>query len=91
MAERMRLDWQLRSACGYAELGMDRESMAELNAISKEEQDRPEVLLLRLHNLMHRKSWARALGPHGRIARCATIIAERCTSPSRGGVSITMS
>jgi Flp pilus assembly protein TadD len=59
--ERMKLEWQLRSACGYAELGMDRESLAELNSIPKAMQNRPEVLQLRLHHLMLRKSWQRAL------------------------------
>lgn len=65
----MRLDWQLRSACGYAELGMDRESMAELNAIPKAMQDRPEVLQLRLHHLMMRKSWQRALTLSRKLCR----------------------
>jgi len=65
----MRLEWQLRSACGYAELGMDRESMAELNAIPKAMQDRPEVLQLRLHHLMMRKSWKRALTLSRKLCR----------------------
>ena len=67
----MRLEWQLRSACGYAELGMARESIAELNAIPKEEQNRPEVLLLRLHHLMHRRSWTRALTLSRKLCRIA--------------------
>ena len=54
-------EWRLRAAAGYAELGMNRESMAELNAIAKPERDRPEVLQLRLHHLMREKKWARAL------------------------------
>ncbi len=68
---RMKLDWLLRSACGYAELGMDRESIAELNAIPKTQQDLPEVLLLRLHHLMQRKSWTRALTLSRRLCRVA--------------------
>jgi len=36
--------WQLRAACGYAELGMTRQSVAELNAIEATFQARPEVL-----------------------------------------------
>src|SRR6476620_1751930 len=40
---------QFRAACGYAELGMAPESIAELNAIEDEFQHRPEVLQLRLH------------------------------------------
>lgn len=67
----MRLEWQLRSACGYAELGMDRESMAELNAIPKADQNRPEVMLLRLHHLMHRQSWTRALALSRKLCRIA--------------------
>ncbi|HEY2801440.1 MAG TPA: hypothetical protein VGI85_12650 [Chthoniobacterales bacterium] len=67
----MTLEWQLRAACGYAELGMERESIAELNAIAKEDQDDPEVLLLRLHHLMHRKSWRRALTISRKLCRVA--------------------
>ncbi|MEO8438990.1 MAG: hypothetical protein ABI540_02095 [Spartobacteria bacterium] len=67
----MTLDWQLRSACGYAELGMDRESMAALNSIPKGQQDRPEVLQLRLHHLMLRKSWTRALAFSRKLCRVA--------------------
>ncbi len=48
------------AACGYAELGMTRQSYAELNAIDESQQLRPEVLHLRLHNLMQEKRWARA-------------------------------
>ena len=67
----MRLEWQLRSACGYAELGMDRESMAELNSIPKAQQDRPEVIQLRLHHLMLRQSWRRALALSRKLCRVA--------------------
>ncbi|MGH8094683.1 MAG: TPR end-of-group domain-containing protein [Chthoniobacterales bacterium] len=67
----MRLEWQLRTACGYAELGMDRESIAELNAIPKSLQGRPEVLQLRLHHLMMRKSWQRALTLSRKLCRVA--------------------
>jgi Flp pilus assembly protein TadD len=69
--KQMTLEWQLRSACGYAELGMQRESMAVLNAIPKEDQNLPEVLLLRLHHLMHRKSWTRALTISRKLCRIA--------------------
>lgn len=67
----MRLEWQLRTACGYAELGMERESIAELNAIPKALQGRPEVLQLRLHHLMMRKSWQRALTLSRKLCRVA--------------------
>ena len=40
----MSYEWNLRAACGYAELGMARESIAELDAIECRFQRRPEVL-----------------------------------------------
>lgn len=58
----MKFDWQIRAACGYIELGMIRESIAELDAIEPALQSRPEVLQLRLHHLMRKRSWKRALG-----------------------------
>lgn len=61
----------MRTACGYAELGMDRESIAELNSIPRSLQNRPEVLQLRLHHLMLRKSWQRALTLSRRLCRVA--------------------
>jgi predicted Zn-dependent protease len=67
----MNFEWQFRAACGYAELGMARESLAELNAIDREFQDRPEVLQLRLHHLMRRKSWCRALVVSRKLCRAA--------------------
>ena len=42
----MDFEWRLRAAAGYAELGMNRESMAELNAIEMPSQALPEVLQL---------------------------------------------
>ena len=57
----MDFEWRLRAAAGYAELGMNRESIAELNAIDTPSQILPEVLQLRLHHLMREKKWARAL------------------------------
>ncbi len=50
---------------------MARESMAELNAIDCKFQNRPEVLQLRLHHLMRRKSWLRALGVSRKLCRVA--------------------
>jgi tetratricopeptide (TPR) repeat protein len=67
----MNFEWNLRAACGYAELGMARESLAELNAIDPEFQNRPEVLQLRLHHLMRRKSWCRALVISRKLCRVA--------------------
>jgi len=67
----MNFDWQLRAACGYAELGMSRESMAELNAIDRAEQSRPEVLQLRLHHLMRGQKWAQALRVSQKLCRAA--------------------
>jgi Flp pilus assembly protein TadD len=60
-----------RTACGYAELGMARESIKELNAIDLASQDRPEVLQLRLHHLMRKKSWTRALTISRKLCRLA--------------------
>ena len=62
---------QFRAACGYAELGMATESIAELNAIEDEFQHRPEVLQLRLHHLMRKKQWSRALTVSRRLCRAA--------------------
>ncbi|MDQ3197880.1 MAG: hypothetical protein M3Q46_01610 [Verrucomicrobiota bacterium] len=50
---------------------MDRESRAELNSIPKAQQDRPEVLQLRLHHLMLCKSWTSALRLSRRLCRVA--------------------
>jgi Flp pilus assembly protein TadD len=67
------LDFQrnFRAACGYAELGMTPESIAELNTIDDEYQHRPEVLQLRLHHLMRKKQWTRALTISRRLCRAA--------------------
>jgi len=62
---------RLRAACGYAELGMSSESVAELNAIEDEFQHRPEVLQLRLHHLMRKKQWTRALTVSRKLCRVA--------------------
>ena len=62
---------QFRAACGYAELGMTAESIAELNAIDDAFQHRPEVLQLRLHHLMRKKQWSRALTISRRLCRAA--------------------
>ncbi len=62
---------QLRAACGYAELGMAPESIAELNAIDEEFQQHPQVLQLRLHHLMRKKQWARALTISRKLCRIA--------------------
>ncbi len=50
---------------------MARESLAELNAIEARAQNRPEVLQLRLHHLMQRKSWCRALVVSRKLCRVA--------------------
>jgi tetratricopeptide (TPR) repeat protein len=63
--------WQLRAAYGYAELGMTRQSIAELNAIETIFQARPEVLQLRLHHLMREKKWIRALTVSRKLCRVA--------------------
>src|SRR5438874_2517169 len=50
---------------------MTRESLAELDAIEKRYQNRPEVLQLRLHHLMRKKKWALALRVIQRLCRVA--------------------
>lgn len=72
----MDYNWRLRAAAGYAELGMNRESLAELNAIGRPEQERPEVLQLRLHHLMRERKWASAL----RVSRKLCRVAPHCTA-----------
>ena len=67
----MVFEQRIRAACGYAELGMTRESLAELNAIEPTLQKRPEVLHLRLHHLMQRKSWRRAYQVSRQLCRVA--------------------
>jgi Flp pilus assembly protein TadD len=62
---------RLRAACGYAELGMTSESIAELNQIDESFQLRPEVLQLRLHHLMRKKQWTRALSVSRKLCRVA--------------------
>lgn len=70
----MEFEWHVQAACGYAELGMFRESIAELNAIVPRMQNRPEVLHLRLHYLMRKQRWTEAL----RISRVLCRVAPDC-------------
>ena len=72
----MHFERHVIAAAGYAELGMMRESMAELDSIDDFFQDRPEVLQLRLHNLMQRKSWTQAL----RVSRKLCQVAPECST-----------
>ena len=67
----MQFEWQLQAACGYAELGMTRESLAELDSIDRRFQNRPEVLQLRLHHLMRKKRWTLALRVSQKLCRAA--------------------
>ncbi len=69
--ETVQFEWQLQAVCGYAELGMTRESLAELDAIDARFQNRPEVLQLRLHHLMRKKKWAVALRVSQKLCRVA--------------------
>ncbi|MGI9115713.1 MAG: hypothetical protein DLM52_01430 [Chthoniobacterales bacterium] len=50
---------------------MTAESIAELNAMDDEYQQRPEVLQLRLHHLMRKKQWTRALTVSRKLCRVA--------------------
>ena len=67
----MSFEWHFRAACGYAELGMTRQSVAELNEIEKCHQSRPEVLQLRLHHLMRAQRWVQALRISQKLCRAA--------------------
>lgn len=67
----MDFEWRLRAAAGYAELGMNRESIAELTAIDTPSQILPEVLQSRLHHLMREKKWARALTVSRKLCQVA--------------------
>ncbi|MEY2546496.1 MAG: hypothetical protein QOG48_1613 [Verrucomicrobiota bacterium] len=67
----MSYEWNFRAACGYAELDMVRESLAELDAIECRFQRRPEVLQLRLHHLMREKRWSAALKISRELCRVA--------------------
>jgi len=67
---------RFRAACGYAELGMTAESVAELNALDDTFQSRPEVLQLRLHHFMRKKQWTRALA----ISRKLCSVAPNCSA-----------
>src|SRR4051812_30242302 len=67
----MSFEWHFRAACGYAELGMTRQSIAELNALEQPHQNRPEVLQLRLHHLMRGQRWASALRISQKLCRAA--------------------
>jgi Flp pilus assembly protein TadD len=69
-------EWRLRAAAGYAELGMNRESIAGVNAIDTPSQILPEVLQLRLHHLMREKKWARALT----VSRKLCQVAPHCSA-----------
>lgn len=55
---------------------MNRESIAELNAIDEPVRDCAEVLQLRLHHLMREKKWARALTVSRKLCR----VAPHCTA-----------
>ncbi len=67
----MQFEKHVQAACGYAELGMTRESLAELDAIHLRFQNRPEVLQLRLHHLMREKKWLTALRVSRKLCRAA--------------------
>lgn len=70
----MEFEWNVQAACGYAELGMYKESIAELDAIEDRYQNRPEVLQLRLHHLMREKRWGKAL----RVSQLLCRVAPDC-------------
>lgn len=59
---RMSLERTLVAAQGYIELEMPAEALAELDGLGAVDQQREEVLQLRLFVLMRGRLWSRALG-----------------------------
>ncbi len=74
LKEGVHYERQLQAACGYAELGMFSESLAELDSIPTRLQRRPEVLQLRLHHFMRAKRW----GPALRVSQLLCRVAPDC-------------
>jgi len=58
----MSLERSLLAAQGYIELEMPDEALRELDALSKEDQEREEVLQMRLFVFMRERDWDQALG-----------------------------
>lgn len=58
----MSLERSLLAAQGYIELEMPDEALRELDALSKEDQEREEVLQMRLFVFMRERDWDKALG-----------------------------
>ncbi len=63
----MSLERSLLATQGYIELEMPEEALREINALSPEDQDREEVLQMRLFIFMRGRCWESALEVCGRL------------------------
>ncbi|MFZ4776158.1 MAG: tetratricopeptide repeat protein [Terrimicrobiaceae bacterium] len=63
----MSIERTLLATQGYIELEMPVEALAELDSLAVEDQDREEVLQLRLFVLMRGRLWAKASAVCGRL------------------------
>lgn len=57
----MKFERQLRIAEGYAELGMHEEALAELDKLSGQVEDFPEILRMRVAIVLQLREWGTAL------------------------------
>jgi tetratricopeptide (TPR) repeat protein len=65
----MSIERILLAAQGYLELEMPAEALAELDSLAAKDQDREEILQLRLFVLMRGRQWRPALGVCERLRR----------------------
>ena len=65
----MSIERILLAAQGYLELEMPAEALAELDSLGPKDQDREEILQLRLFILMRGRQWPLALGICERLRR----------------------
>lgn len=65
----MSIERILLAAQGYLELEMPAEALAELDSLGAKDQDREEILQLRLFVLMRGRQWSRSLGVCERLRR----------------------
>lgn len=65
--EGMGIERTMLAAQGYIELEMPNEALRELDALDPQDQEREEVLQLRLFILMRSRRWAEALGVCARL------------------------
>jgi predicted Zn-dependent protease len=61
----------ISAAQGYSELGMHDDAIAEMDTISPEASERPEVVEMRLLILMHAKRWKEALASSRKLCKAS--------------------